>query len=386
MRARSLISPSLVLILALAIPTSSVAGDAGGGRRHCLESPLQTLLSNSARAAHVRPLDSIQELKLMTYNVLNLRQNVGRYEYLPDGSYRQVLPPEPIDAIQTEGIARVIREENPDAILFQEIEGGLDTLEKFNQDFLKQSYSPYLIGGNDERGIHIGIMLKKDLPLSVELQTHRDLTWIDPLAQEKGPRPVFSRDIPAVLLRTEKQSQDSQPLLILLGNHGKSKRPRPGDPDSVRLRSAQYEAAAGIINGYKEKFGKNTRIVLGGDFNTSIDSPELAPLYRGAGMKEAFTLLDNPPPVSERVTHTFHPRDGPTDYNQIDGFLLSPGIQDEVKNVRVYRYKDANGKELPIPSTYEARGKNPSDHFPVVMTLDFQSALKKLQSELEPKP
>ena len=61
----------------------------------------------------------------------------------------------------------------------------------------------------------------------------------------------------------------------------------------------------------------------------------------------------------------------------LDSILLVPPFQDLVLSAQVYRYKNADGTEKPIPTTFEERKKNPSDHYPVYAEIDLQKILKK---------
>ena len=73
----------------------------------------------------------------------------------------------------------------------------------------------------------------------------------------------------------------------------------------------------------------------------------------------------------ERVTHTYHPRNGPTSYNQLDAILVNKNASELVLDAKVYRYKNKLGEKRPLPSSYAERELNPSDHFPVVLKLDL---------------
>jgi len=368
----------LALLLCLAAAPESLARDQRNSR--CLESALRKIIRNTSSNYKVRSLEEMKELRIATYNLLNLREHVGKYRYAPDGTLVMKGAPKQAELEKLAGKATAIREIGPDVLIAQEIEGGLETLQRFADEELDGAYNAYLTVGNDGRGINIGFLVKKDLPLTVELETHRDLKWLDPTRPGKAVSPLYSRDLPVMILRTPGQPKTDNPLLVVLGNHSKSMRDRPGDPGSVILRKAQADKTAEVVLTYRRKFGDDARIVLGGDFNTPVESNEMLSLT-GNGLSEAFTVSKNQVAPKNRVTHTFHPRDGPRELNQIDAFYVSPGLSKDVSRTWVYRYKNKDGIPLPLPRTYDQRELNPSDHYPLVMELDFQPILKKFKAE-----
>jgi hypothetical protein len=59
----------------------------------------------------------------------------------------------------------------------------------------------------------------------------------------------------------------------------------------------------------------------------------------------------------------------------MDGVVISKDWARLVRRTHAHRYKDGTGRDKPIPTTYEERSRNPSDHFPVVLELDFAGLL-----------
>lgn len=384
---RTIVNPGLLKIrnwisgVAIALSIASLSGDLAIARDpKCLESALQTLLRNAPAKGQVRSLDEIRELRIATYNLLNLAEHVGEYRYAPDGRLLMKHAPRKAELEKVAGKARAIREINPDILIAQEVEGGLKTLQTFADEQLDGAYNAYLAAGNDSRGIDIGFLVKKDLPITIELETHRAVTWVDPTRAKGEPAPLYSRDLPAMIIRTPLQKSPDHPLLVVLGNHSKSMRNRPRDAASRILRKAQTNKTAEIVNEYRKRFGKKARIVLGGDFNTPIESREMRSLA-GQGLSEAFSVSKHTVPPKERVTHTFHPRDGPRKLNQLDAFYVSPELSGDISKTWIYRYKDSRGRPLPLPRTHAERELNPSDHFPLVMDVNFQAIYRSFQRE-----
>ncbi|MFZ4403586.1 MAG: endonuclease/exonuclease/phosphatase family protein, partial [Pseudobdellovibrionaceae bacterium] len=241
----------------------------------------------------VRDFSEIKELKIMSFNVENFfwkptqaqiqarlaeQQQYIRQQKVPSwylwgrplvwqaqknqssgmGKNDDIKP-----EFEIERIRQITDDEYPDLMIATEIESQ-QALEHLASKGLKDKYKSYLIEGNDSRGIDIGFLVKVDLPFFIEQQTHKDMLW--PLDGRQVR--IFSRDVPALLLS---KSKGEKPFLIVLGNHAKSKRDGDGDPLSNKLRTAQYEAMAKIITEYQKQF-PNTPIVLGGDFNTQVNT------------------------------------------------------------------------------------------------------------------
>lgn len=313
--------------------------------------------------AAVRTYEQIKELKMMAFNVENLFWSTGKVEWVEPGVQRRNLdePSQQKPEKETEKIRSIIAEESPDILIITEVES-LVALEHLAAQGLQGKYRALLIEGNDSRGIDIGFLVKTDLPFLIENQTHKDFMWQDPITRK--PVKLFSRDLPTLLFR---RSANEAPFFILAGNHAKSKRDRPGDPESNLWRKAQYEAIAQIISDYRTQF-PNTLVALGGDFNTRVNnSPEVSPLKDI--LKSGFLMTANATPIQDRITHTYHPRNGPTEKSQMDDIQFSPGFEGAVIEARVYRYKNADGTIMPFANSFEERGRQPSDHLPVIMRI-----------------
>lgn len=299
----------------------------------------------------------------MAYNVENLFWSVGKYETLPDLQHRannDTVPQRKSDE-DIETIRKIIKQADPDIAILTEVES-IVALQKLAQDSLG-NYDSYLIEGNDARGIDIGFIIKKDLPFLVEHQSHKDETWFDPITRKDIK--LFSRDAPALLFRKNKSEP---PFLIVMGNHAKSKRDRAGDPESRMIRTAQYDRIAEIVERYKRTYGPQVPILLGGDFNTDVNtSPELNQLNKS--LTSSFNVAKISTPKDQRITHTFHPRDGPTHKSQMDDIRVNTSLADAIIEAKVIRYQNPDGTIMPFASTFDERSKQPSDHLPVFIRL-----------------
>lgn len=316
----------------------------------------------------LRRPEEIGKLTVVAYNMLNLGTHVGKFAYDPmTGTYTKIKGGQSKEARFREEQAAILAEVGADAVIAPEVEGLL-ALQQFNALDAGYAYHPILEPGNDGRGIDIGMMLRRDLPLRWEMRTHKNDMFRDPVTGRTMK--LFSRDIPVMILRL---GDDPRPLLILMGTHFKSKRDRPGDRQSRLLRKAQVDGAMAIADDLFKEFGADAPIVFGGDFNGDIHAEaEFATLQRALAMQDAFDLMTPPMTAAERVTHTYHPQRGPTSKAQLDALFVSNGIQHCLEKAYVYRYKDALGRVKPVPNTIGQRKDNPSDHFPVVTEFDFQ--------------
>jgi len=344
------------LILSLAIVGTL---QSTGSHANCV-TPLRELLAASHKIAsgtQKRSLKQIPELRFGTYNAYNLMGSA-------DGKVAKA-------ESKRVGVASVILDNNLDVVVLQEVENEA-ALKQFASQYLNDLYEPLMSRGNDQRGIQIAYLVKKDLPFQIELLSHAKSTATYPVTG--NVQPIFSRDLPALKIWSESQdSKTEDPLVSFFGTHFKSKRDRGGDPESRILRGAQVQAASEIIETEMQMHPKSF-VMIAGDFNGDVRlEKEFDPLKRV--LKDAFDMQSRQMSDEERVTHTFHPRGGATHYSQIDAFLVKDSDPALIKEARVYRYKDAAGQEKPIPDTYNAREENPSDHFPVLFNLDFQKLL-----------
>jgi len=327
-----------------------------------------------------RNSNEIPSLRLMTYNVENLFMHVGEFDRVGPNQLEQIHPEQVKSEKNLLGVAHAIKESNPDILVLQEVEG-LETLIEFNNKYLKGQYHPILLRGNDFRGIEIAFLVKKDLPLKVVAESHKDLQWQDP-AEGNKTVPVFTRDLPALIFyRKNTDPARSSPLFVLLGNHGKSKRDRPGDPGSNYQRTEQYHQTSQVISDYLQRFGPNTPILLAGDFNTDVQSSPEVSMLRNQ-LQDVFDTTRSS--QENRITHTYHPRQGDTVRAQLDAVMVTPGFSGSILQAVTYRYKDADGQALPIPQNHQERSENPSDHFPIVV--DFSTVQIFPEAHLDSLP
>ena len=356
----------LCLALLVALGPAAAQGAAGVCRHHARDpQPLAAM-----RLEAPRPVSSLRKAILMTYNMKNVFMSVGKYEVeaieggdkaaptlkrvkKSEGKFKS---PE-----EVRGVQDVLLDVRPDFVVVQEVESLVSL-----KALVGNRYKAFLLEGNDSRGIDIGFLVRADIKADVEIRTHKSRTWFDPVQQRQVP--VFSRDLPVLILRDH---AGGKPVLILVGNHGKSKRDRPNDPESRKLRTAQYEEAAEIVKELEKEFGSDVPLALAGDFNTDVVSaPEMNPLRRI--LKSAFDRARlRVTPEGKRITHSYFPFEGQPKYTQMDDILVNGSLADRIIKTLVYRYRFGDGSERPLPRSYREREKLPSDHYPVWTLLDL---------------
>ena len=332
---------SISALIGLLAPTANASGfGAGSCQRILLDVPTY------------KKLQDLPRLRLMTFNLENfIYDTAGRNLKLKD-------------AEKVEGVADVILDQRPDILIIQEAQNQ-KALESFNEQQLLNRYRVFIMEGVEQKGANVGFLVKKDLDIHIEIESHRDFQWLDPVKQV--PVAIFTRDLPALIIR---ENSTSKPAMIVFGNHGKSKINRPGDPESNLLRTAQVEAIVQIMQNYHKRFNNEVPMVIAGDFNTDVTKgPEMTPLK--SIFKDAFDISPQPESALDRATHSFHNRDGETHYNAMDAFFVNSVLENSIQAARVFRYKDSHGHALPLPETYQERSQNPSDHYPVVVDLQL---------------
>jgi len=184
---------------------------------------------------------------------------------------RLVLPKDPAD---TQRLADRVLAMDVDVLAVQEVEN-IGALRQFNTDYLNGSYSyQALIGGNDPRFIHLGVLSK--FPIGAAT-THQSAVHPD----DPGRR-VFGRDLQEVEIWS---AGETIRLFTLFNTQLKSHFvPRDQDHDAwvaaaITRRTRQAETVARIVTA---RTRPGTRFIVLGDMNDSPDSEALAPLTSAA--------------------------------------------------------------------------------------------------------
>ncbi len=286
------------------------------------------------------------------------------------------VPNKPLNKIQA--LAESILDINPDIIGLNEVGGG-ESLENFNRIFLNDRFVPYLIEGNSDRGIDVGYLVSKNWigDKKIELVSHknRPIQFNYPhelLRNPKAPSLLFSRD--CAELRVSTGSDEAKMILFLV--HLKSKLDREGiDPFGNLRRKAEVST---LIQIYKEAKAKlpDAHFVVMGDLNGIARSdscdPEFEEIYQSTDLKNALELADIEKEYA--TTQVQFTRQNGRELLQFDYIFLSENLQAKLikEQTYVYRYKNDLGIYSSLPTNFDQKLLLPSDHYPVVVTMDLK--------------
>jgi exonuclease III len=247
----------------------------------------------------------------------------------------------PSDTIE---IARRIADVmNADVLAVQEVEH-IEILKQFNREYLRNLYPHIaLIEGNDQRLIDVGIMSK--LPIGI-IVSHQTATH-----PEKSNERVFSRD----LLQVEILNDHGEKLFTFYNTHLKSQfvpygtDPIQGTIDANNRRRRQAETISKIISRMERP---NSKYMLAGDMNDSLDSQHLSPMFT-VDNRMLINALEQPletrpskpelpdqgpGPQTTAWTHRFNPP-GPElpEYHLFDQIWVSPSLAGRLTNPTIDR-------------------------------------------------
>ncbi len=317
-------------------------------------------------------LDDLQSLKFATFNLKDFAVSKKLFDdkYFSKKNRLNYKSESEINII-----ADIILKNSLDIILLQEVQG-YESINFFNENLLQARYKTLFFETNQRHGLGIAALIKNNLPFEIETRTHSTEVWVDNLAPGGGrTEKLFNRNFPALIFR-EIGADQKKPLFILFGAHFKSKRSRVGDEESYRLREAQIKRAGTIVDRFRNEFGSDVPILLAGDLNGDIHKDAVFDhLKKEAGLVESYSASAADGELPEqlvRATHSYFPRNGRApQYEQTDAVLVSSFLARALLEIETYRYKDGSGQNKPFPRSFKERDENPSDHFPVFLTLDF---------------
>lgn len=292
------------------------------------------------------------------------------------------------------GIARVFRDEGPDVALLAEV-GGQEALRTFNRLFLGEAYDVFFVPGNSNRGIESAYLVRKCLPIAAEIRTHRDLSVrfqypheTDPvglkvsaeiaaaLAIEPAGNRRLSRDIPELrLFWMNGQRRAASPFLVILLAHLKSGYDPHGlDPRGATRRAGEAETLRLLLEDTCRGVFP-APVIVAGDLNATAarvgTSPEMRWIYEKTDLEDALEIAGREPP--DRISHvTYYGGEGAA--SQYDYILLPQSLHARVVKDATYVHRfryDEDRVEIQMPGSMRERWELPSDHYPVVCTLDL---------------
>lgn len=356
-----------------------------------------------------RKIEEIEEIIIIEQNF----ENLGAMEEVikdSSGNTTKVIVDKSPEKKQQ--LANRILAQTPDIIVGIEVKD-IQTAQDFVKNYLNDLYQPLLIEGNDERGIDVSFFIKKDLPLDIEIQSHKNISssYKDESSLSDAPNEptIFSRDLPFLSLRPAGSNPRSKPLITIVAAHYKAQMPTPeGDKRAYERRSKQVIVTTKLIN---EFFNKNPTVpfLITGDFNNDIrpyeKQPtyppptkqektyvfEFTPFYKDLGLVDAFELNspENAIPKDRRGTHYYFEKiefpDGTysnepvLSQEQLDGLLVNNNLKKYVVSSSIFTDLDSNGKPLPLPTKPEEVEKRSSDHDGSKLVIKFKKMLNDYQ-------
>lgn len=277
-------------------------------------------------------------------------------------------------------IAATIKNMNVDILQLTEV-GGLESLKNLNTYFLDDKYSPILIEGNSDRSIDVGFLIRKNSSFYFDLLTHknRSIDFLYPherLSQKtKYPPQItshkMSRDCAELRLF---QKDVNNPFLILLLTHLKSPLdPERIDPSGTERRTAELKTCVKIYNELRTEFA-DCPILLSGDFNGNASKTntegEFTDLYTQTDLLDVLELAQIP--TADRSTFIQIKSGFRTEGRQIDYCFIPQSLHKNIAlpSVKVFEYQDEFGTTLKRPETLEQKMALPSDHYPIVFTVE----------------
>jgi endonuclease/exonuclease/phosphatase family metal-dependent hydrolase len=287
-----------------------------------------------------------------------LKRSKGKVEVVAQGRTDWIgwveLTREEVNEEATRNTARIIHDLQADVLGVVEAENR-PALVRFCQNVMPAVQAVgyehiMLVDGNDERGIDVGIMTRKDFDI-VSICSHVDDHDNDGL--------IFSRDCAQYEIKTKNGN-----TLIVLVNHLKSKGyGLTGESNARRKRQAQRVAE--IYNAIRER---EKYVAVIGDMNDTPGSDPLKPLVQETDLKEISAL---PGFDDQGRPGTF--RNG-TASNKIDFILLSPALFAKATAGGINRkgvWGGVHGTLFPHLPEIKTENQAASDHAAIWADLDI---------------
>ena len=327
----------------------------------------------------------IPQLKFLQFNVENLFLYLDLYqnqdlEKITEEQWQKLSSSVTSNKslYKTKELAKLIMASQADVVMLNEV-GGEESIRNFAHYFLKDQYVPYLKEGNSHRGIDVGYLLKKDLPLKPVLISHknRPIHFLYPHETKTpagGQSHYFSRDVAELRLF---KSGENTPCLVILLTHLKSKL----DPDLIDAegklrRRAELETLIQIYHEIRRELEFKVPIVVSGDFNGIARKPNYEPEFDIIhSQTDWLDCLEIAARTEEERFSQVQVYSGSKPRKvQIDYIFISPDLKPfvDAAQTQVFLFQNHLGQNLPLPETFEERGRLPSDHYPILLTLKPQ--------------
>lgn len=268
---------------------------------------------------------------------------------------------------QLRGMAEAATGYRPDVMVLQELESKAQA-EYWNEKYLDGQFNFLSTRVRDERGILTGFMVSKRLSglFDFAIESHFDELWTNPASGEKEK--IFNRDLPVLWARS-KESRELK--FAIVGVHLKSKRDRPGDPESVHFRSEQVRRLLGVANQILAEHGPDFPVIIAGDFNDDLTYGAEAGHILASGFVDSVMVARPNAPTEELVTFSFFSFNNVA-HGKLDGILLPQQQAGRVRDAGVLYYFDETGWPLMMPRNISQKRKQPSDHRPVGAAIELK--------------
>ena len=285
---------------------------------------------------------------VLTYNPINATKNLSRKKELRVMTLNAEHLNQPSKVIKTEeasgrsklsnqgkldrdkvAIGNVIKAENPDIVVLQEVENLLALTEFLKVNALDSLYMPMILYGNNNiRDQHIAFLVPKNYKLFFTLYSFSELT-----EKETGgyfgnkEKKIFSRDFPVLVVSELDQHHAGKTLLYIGGVHSKSMIEIKGMMPTQEVRKKQMEASTIIAQKVIEQLGR-APFLFAGDFNSNLKALENESLYK-FGAVDTLDYGKIITPIHKRYTYIYQ---GKAD--QIDAIMLKAPKRDVKKIVQ----------------------------------------------------
>lgn len=244
-----------------------------------------------------------------------------------------------------------IIETDADIYCFQEVMGK-ESLRIFVNKFLNDEYNYHVHESNSNRNIFVGFIAKK--------QINTNFIDFSNMKMENGLK--SSRNISCLQVL----DKNNMSILSLLGVHLKSKR-----VESVQNQPS-FDTRLQESNLYKKianDLRKNSQnVILLGDFNAQIKEEELQHLQ-----EEYINFND----INNSYLGTFGTKYLDQKIQQIDYILVHKNDfhQVDINKSYIHRFKNEYGDLVSLPFEKIEKEWLPSDHLPIILTLNIEGDL-----------
>ena len=273
---------------------------------------------------------------------------------------------------QLENLKLVFNDIEADIYALQEI-GFIESLHYFNDKYLENSYEVFHHKGNSSRNIEVAYLVKKELTKYYQFKTisHHKRAIKNPFTKEecfylinKGLRDDFRLSRNLLELKIHHENKE---LFTLYNCHLKSARDETGiDFRSKKRRKSELELCLQIIKEQKAKLP-----IFLGDFNgnasTHQTDDEFKSLYEH-NFKDILSYRDLPLEYRSTFFAFSKKRRVPI---QLDYVFFKEHDLKHVTDSLIYRYKNEHGRPRPFPKSKYDVMKSPSDHYPLVFTIEL---------------